>query len=144
MSKQFFDHLNQIIKYKKPGYWESLTEEDKKSWNTYMINRYFSMNTDFIEIVDIFQKYNHSLDNKLSYILYNEYIPKSNVFLKYLKKDKSISNKEIIEYIQQYYECSLKEAKDYFKLLSIENIEIILQQFGLENKQIKKLLKELK
>jgi len=109
-----------------------------------MINRYFSMNTDFIEIVDIFQKYNHSLDNKLSYILYNEYIPKSNVFLKYLKKDKSISNKEIIEYIQQYYECSLKEAKDYFKLLSIENIEIILQQFGLENKQIKKLLKELK
>jgi hypothetical protein len=29
-------------------------------------------------------------------------------------------------------------------LLSIENIEIILQQFGLENKQIKKLLKELK
>lgn len=144
MSKQFFDHINQILKYKKPGYWENLTEEDKKSWNTYMINRYFSMNTNFIELVDIFQKYNHLLDNKLSYMLYNEIIPKSNIFLKYIKKDKSISNKEIIEYIQQYYECSLKEAKDYFKLLSIENIEIILQQFGLENKQIKKLLKELK
>lgn len=141
MPKIFFDHLNQIIKDKKPNYWKSLSSEDKKTWNTFMINRYLSMNPEWIIIVDLFQKYNHFLDNKLCYIVYANYIPKGKSFLKYIKRDKDGTNKELYKYISKYYECSLKEAKDYINILSKEELETILEQFGLEKRTITKLLK---
>ena len=143
MSKTFFDHLNQVIKDKKPNYWKSLSEADKKTWNTFMMNRYLSMSPEFIGIVDLLQKYNHTLSDEMAYNLYAFYIPKSNKFLRYIKKDKSDNNKELIGYISEYYECSLKEAKDYLDILTKEQLYIILDQFGLEKKTIKKLLKEI-
>jgi len=141
MSKIFFDHLNQVIKDKKPNYWKSLSDVDKKTWNTFMMNRYLSMNPEWIVIVDLFQKYNHTLDDELCYIVYANYIPKGKQFLRYIKRDKDGTNKELIKYISEYYECSLKEAEDYMGILSKEELEIMLDQFGLEKRTITKLLK---
>lgn len=144
MSKTFFDHLNQIVKYKKTNYWNNLSEEDRKTWNTFMMNRYLSMNLNWTVVVDFFQKYNHALSDRLSYILYVNYIPKTNIFLKYIKKDKSEKNSEIIKYISKYYLCSLSEASEYLYLLSKEDLNKILEDFGLDKKLISKLLKDVK
>lgn len=141
MSKTFFDHLNQVIKDKKPNYWPSISDADKKTWNTFMMNRYLSMNPEWIVIVDLFQKYNHTLDNELCYIVYANYIPKGKQFLRYIKKDKNTTNKELIKYVSEYYECSLKEAEDYLEILSKNELEIILDQFGMEKRTITTLLK---
>lgn len=144
MSNTFFDHLNQIIKYKKVNYWNNLSEEDRSTWNTFMMNRYLSMNLNWTVVVDFFQKYNHTLSDRLSYILYVNYIPKTNIFLKYIKKDKSDKNGELIKYISKYYLCSLSEASEYLYLLSKEDLNKILEDFGLDKKLISKLLKDVK
>jgi len=141
MSKTFFDHLNQVIKDKKSNYWQKLAEQDKKTWNTFMMNRYLSMNPEWIVMVDLFQKYNHTLDNELCYIIYVNYIPKGKPFLRYIKRDKDGTNKELIKYISEYYECSIKEADDYMEILPKADLEIMLDQFGLEKRTITKLLK---
>jgi len=141
MSKTFFDHLNQVIKDKKSNYWQKLAEQDKKTWNTFMMNRYLSMNPEWIVMVDLFQKYNHTLDNELCYIIYANYIPKGKPFLRYIKRDKDGTNKELIKYISEYYECSIKEADDYMEILPKADLEIMLDQFGLEKRTITKLLK---
>ena len=99
------------------------------------------MNPEWIVIVDLFQKYNHTLDNELCYIVYANYIPKGKQFLKYIKRDKDATNKELIKYISEYYECSLKEAEDYMNILNKPELEIMLDQFGLEKRTITKLLK---
>ena len=50
-----FDHLANITWKKKP--WSELSESDQKSFTPYLINRWLSMNPDYIEIVDMFQQY---------------------------------------------------------------------------------------
>ena len=99
------------------------------------------MNPEWIVMVDLFQKYNHTLDNELCYIIYVNYIPKGKPFLRYIKRDKDGTNKELIKYISEYYECSIKEADDYMEILPKVDLEIILDQFGLEKRTITKLLK---
>lgn len=99
------------------------------------------MNPEWIVIVDIFQKYNHTLDNELCYIFYANYIPKGKQFLRYIKRDKDENNKELIKYIAEYFECSLKEAEDYMDILPKSELEVMLEQFGLEKRKITTLLK---
>ena len=71
-------------------------------------------------------------------------IPKNNVWLKYVKSSKKKSNEIILKHIADYYTISLGEAEDYIYILKKEGIEHILEKYGLEQKEIKKLLKEIK
>ena len=50
---QIFDWLKQIT-YEKQS-WDSFTEEDRTSFNPYMIHRFLSMNPDYIEFVNLVQ-----------------------------------------------------------------------------------------
>ena len=48
-----FDWLKEITYNKSP--WNSFTEEDKESFNPYMISRFLSMSKDYIELVNYVQ-----------------------------------------------------------------------------------------
>ena len=50
-----FDWLNEISYNKSP--WSSFTEKDQESFNRYMINRFISMKSNYIDIVNLIQKY---------------------------------------------------------------------------------------
>ena len=54
-AKGLFDHLSGITNLKTP--WESLSVMDKKSFETYMVNRFLSMGADNVEIVNIINQY---------------------------------------------------------------------------------------
>ena len=81
--KSLFDHINQITKIQNPNYWEQISEEDKKTWSNYMVNRFLSMNSNWIELINELQKYN--LEPKELYKLYTNVLPKSKQWLKYIK-----------------------------------------------------------
>ena len=49
-----FDWLNEVTYYKRP--WSTFTDEDKTEFNTYMINRFISMNSSYIDIVNLIQQ----------------------------------------------------------------------------------------
>lgn len=133
--KNIFYHLNQITKYKNKNYWESLTEIERKEFNIYMINRYLSMNFNWIDTINFLQKYTHTLPKKLSYILYEKLIPKSNIFLKYIKnKKESTIDKNVIDKITKYYKCSISEAYNYLEILDKNDIKELLSYYGEEIK----------
>ena len=69
------DHINQITKVQNPKYWVQISEEDKKTWSNYMVNRFLSMKSEWIELVNELQKYN--LEPKELYKLYTNVLPKS-------------------------------------------------------------------
>ena len=50
-----FDWIGQILVDKKP--WDSFTGEEQKTFNAFIINRWLSMDEEFIEVVNYFQKY---------------------------------------------------------------------------------------
>ena len=85
-AKSLFDHIKQITDVQNPNYWSDISEEDKKSWSNYMVNRFLSMKMDWIDIINEVQKYN--LEPKMVYKLYTNIFPKGRHWLKYIKGDK--------------------------------------------------------
>jgi hypothetical protein len=119
-----FDHLKNITITKGPY----LGEE---GWNNWMINRFLSMNQDYIEVVNIVQKNTWQMKGEYLYNLYRDIIPKQYVYLKYVKSNtKQEYSIEEIEAVQQYFEVSKKEAKEYINILPKEELEIITQQIN--------------
>jgi hypothetical protein len=117
-----FDHLKNITTIKGPY----LGDE---GWNNWMINRYLSMNPDYVEAVNIIQKNTWQMKGEYLYNLYKDIIPKQYVFLKYIKSsNKNDYNIEEIEAVQQYFEVSKKEAKEYINILPKEELLEILQK----------------
>ena len=85
--KTLFDHIKQITEKKvSKGYWESLSESEEKSFSTYLVNRYLSMNMNWIDFVNSLQKYTIGLLRpKEVYHVYEEFIPQGKVYLKWVK-----------------------------------------------------------
>jgi hypothetical protein len=138
VSNKFFDILNYVTFEKKS--WGNLTQEEKDSVNPYLLNRYLSMNPDYLELVNYTQTIPHTEKEKY-YKVYSSIIPKKKQWLKYIKSSNKNESKELLEYLSNYFECSTREIKDYLKILDKKQIQEILEQLGLEDKDIKKLTK---
>jgi hypothetical protein len=135
---QIFDFLKQIT-YEKQS-WDSFTEEDKASFNPYLIHRFLSMNPEYIEFVNLIQNIPYAEKEKI-YKLYLYMIPKKNMFLKYIKSTRTKTKEELLQHLASHYECSLREAGEYYHMLHSDTIKGILKKRGIEDKEIKKLLK---
>ena len=136
-----FDWINQILVDKKP--WNTFEETDQKSFNSFIINRWLSMDLEFIEIVNYFQKYAiGQLETKEVYKWYCDVLPKGKRYNKYIKgkKDKKY-DPELIEHICNYFECSKLHIKEYLEFLTKKDLETILIKYGNDEKTIKRLCK---
>ena len=134
--KNIFDWLK-AINTTKPSV-DSFTDKDWEVWNSYMIHRFISMNPDYIEVVNYVQDFPPQ-EKRMIYSIYKEFIPKNNKWNKYIKSNIKQPNKDLVEYIKNYYKCSAKEAKEYLGILDRTDVDGILTSLGLEKKEIKKL-----
>ena len=133
--------INQILMYKTP--WENFDESEHKTFSPFIVNRWLSMDNDFLEIVNFFQKYSIGLlEPKDTYKWYCNIIPKQKRFNKYIKSKKSvIYNNELVDIVCEHFEISKKECIEYIELLGKEELKSILELYGKNEKEIKKLLK---
>ena len=139
--KSLFDHINQITKVQNPKYWEQISEEDKKTWSNYMVNRFLSMKSEWIELVNELQKYN--LEPKELYKLYTNVLPKSKQWLKYIKGRNDMNHPEwLINIMRNSDESSRKEAIEAIDMLMLTEggmMELgeLGRKWGIEEKRIK-------
>ena len=133
-----FDWLKEI-NYKKSSI-DSFTDKDWDEFNAYMVHRFLSMNSDYLELVNEVQSLPPT-DKKQIYSIYREYIPKNNKWNKYIKSSKKSPNKELVNYLVNYFQLSTREIKEYINILDNQNIFHILTQLGIDKKEAKKLLK---
>jgi hypothetical protein len=136
-----FDWINQINYEKKS--WDSFSEAEQKTFNTFIINRWLSMDEELIQIVNYFQKYSIGLlEPRDTYMWYRDIIPKKKRFNKYIKGKKAMKyDSELITTICKYYETSKNECIEYIEMMDKKQLTSILELHGKEPKQIKKLLK---
>ena len=136
-----FDWLNQINYEKKS--WDKFSQDEQKKFSTFIINRWLSMDENLIQVVNYFQKYSvGQLQPQEVYRWYCDIIPKQKRFNKYIKAKKSVKyDKELVEIMCKHYETSKKECIEYIELLGKDELKSILELYGTEPKQIKKLLK---
>jgi hypothetical protein len=130
--------LEEITYKKSPA--SSFSEKDWESFNSYMIHRFVSMNPYYIELTNKVQTILPTEKIRI-YTIYKELIPKRKVFLKYIKGSSSKYNTELMELLSNHFECSKKEAKEYFDILGKVKIKNLLGKMGFEKKEITKLLK---
>lgn len=110
-----FDMISFITDQKKP--WDSLSDEEQKLFNPYMMNRFLSMDMFLIEAINELQKYTVGVMNKKDvYNLFLHYIPKQKYYLKYLRPVIDIPAEDL-KYISLYYNVSEREAEDYYFIL---------------------------
>jgi len=133
-----FDWLKEINTKKTHS--NEFTNQDWDTWNSYMVHRFLSMNPDFTELVNEVQILPPT-SKKQIYSIYREYIPKNNKWSKYVKSSTKEPDKDLVEYLKNYFKVSTREIKDYLKILDKKEIQSILSKQGLEEKEIKKLLK---
>ena len=141
-SKTFtiFDFLKAIIDT-KPTF-ETFTVEQKKAFDKYMIHRFLSMNPKYIDVVNYIQGLNIQ-DSKKLYEVYCFMIPQSkNTYSAYIKSNvKKTSSPEVIQHVSEYFKCSTSEASEYINLTDEKWLENILVNSGVDEKQVKKLIK---
>ena len=134
-----FDWLNQILLHKKN--WEDFDESEQKTFNTFMINRFLSMSSDFVEAVNIYQEHTYQMKDKDVYNLYKNLFPKQKKFLRYIKGKKDKFPKKLLNFLSEHFKVSQREVTDYLDILNKKDIEQICKQYGKNKKQIKELMK---
>jgi len=134
-----FDWLNQILLHKKK--WEDFDDSEQKTFNTFMINRFLSMSSDFVEAVNICQEHTYQMKDKDVYNLYKHLFPKQKKFLRYIKGKKDKFPKKLLSFLSNHYEVSQREITDYLEILKKQEIEDICKNYGKNKKQIKELMK---
>ena len=136
-----FDWVNNILIHKK--HWDDFTEDEQKKFSPFIINRLLSMDIEFIELVNFFQKYSiGTLEPREVYKWYCDMLPKGKRFNKYIKgkKDKKY-NTELLDIMITHFECSKSQVKDYLDLIHKDELIEILEKYGMNEKTIKRLLK---
>ena len=124
------DWINQILIHKKS--WDSFTESDRKTFSPFIINRWLSMDEEFIEVVNYFQKYSiGTLEPREVYKWYSDFLPRGKRFNKYIKskKNKKYSS-ELVDTLCNYFEDSKSNIIEYIEFMDKDKIEEILKIYG--------------
>ena len=143
---KIFEWLGQITCYKKP--WDSFSEAEQKTFNTFIINRFLSMRSSWTDMVNELQLYTMGIPMKNGdvYKLYCDVFPKESrpAFMRYIKGKKEKKYDEfLLNIITEYYHISKLEATDYLDILYLSKegkseLKDILQKYGTDPQIIKK------
>lgn len=144
-TKTLFDHIKAITSVQNPKYWDTLEDADKKTFSNFMVHRFLSMNSDWIDLLSEIQPYTQTLEPKQLYLAMIGILPKGKYYLKYVKgKGVDKYEKWLIELIIRDFQCSSREAEEYCEILYAtregrEHIKYMCAKYGVESKMITKL-----
>ncbi len=145
MTKTLFDHLSHICERQQINYYDNLEDADKKTFSVYMINRFLSMNIDYLPVVNEMQRYWDQLTPREVYLFYSQLFPKKKQYNKYIKctSDEGVYDEWLIKLISDHYTISSTESAKYLTIFySTDSGKIFLkkliQGYGIEQKKIKK------
>ena len=125
-----FDHIKNLHTKKKR--WEDFNDEEKKSFNVFIINKGLSMNPNYLGIVNMVQNFtglNQIISPKEVFNIYFNLLPNNFRFYKWIKGEKTKKDKEKAEYLAMHFKVSTREAYDYLQLLDRKTINSIIKNY---------------
>ena len=132
-----FDWVNEVKTKKRK--WSSFSDTDKKTFSPYMVHRFLSMNQNYVELVNDFQKY-WSLESREVYKWYCDVLPNKRSFDRYIKAKKKETYPDwVMDILCKYFNESKAHIDEYLYLISKEELNNILSMYGTDPKELKKL-----
>ena len=137
-----FDYLKLV--HNKKVNWNDLTEDEQKAWNTFIINRALSFTSDYLDIINKIQPYTGGqLPPAEIFKYYQNMLPSNFRFQKWIKgKKEKKYNSQLLALLSGYFECSCKQAEDYLNVIKKKDLKSLLNNIGLQESEIKKLIKK--
>ena len=134
-----FDFLKLV--HDKKVNWEDLNEDEQKAYNTFIINKALSFNFNYLDIVNRIQCYTPTPKESFKYL--QSMTSDKFRYNKWIKGQKTKSyNPQLLALLSGYFECSSKQAEDYLSILDKKETKILLKHIGLQEPEIKKLMKK--
>ena len=129
-----FEHVKNL--HTKKRRWEDFNDEEKKSFNVYIINKTLSFNPNYLDIVSITQKYStDQISQKEVFNIYFSLLPNKFRFYRWVKGSKNEKNKENAEHLAMHFKVSTREAYDYLKILDKKTIKSITKNYKNETQR---------
>ena len=125
-----FDHIKNL--HTKKRRWEDFNDEEKKSFNVFIINKGLSMNPNYLGIVNMVQNFtglNQVISSKEVFNIYFNLLPNNFRFYKWIKGEKTKKDKEKAEYLATHFKVSTREAYDYLQILDRKTINSIIKNY---------------
>lgn len=147
--KSLFDHVKHIRQVQDPDYYVNLSEDDRKSFNHFMIVRALSMDSEILETMAQLYQIFDKIPSPQFYQLLIALTPKSMKFYPWIKSRKMKHSKELVSLVAKRFQVSSHQANEYINLL-LRNEEgqaelvNICKAFGLEDKEVEALFEEKK
>lgn len=147
--RTLFDHVKHIRQVQDPEYYVNLSEDDRKSFNHFMIIRALSMDEDVLETMAQLYQIFDKIPSAQFYQLLIALVPKSMRFYPWVKSRKMKHNKELLSLVSKRFQVSNHQANEYVNLLlrceeGQSELVNICKAFGLEDKDVEKLFEEKK
>lgn len=144
-----FDHVKHIRQVQDPDYYVNLSEDDRKSFNHFMIVRALSMDAEIVETMAQLYQIFDKIPSPQFYQLLIKLVPRSNRFYPWVKTKKMKHNKELVALVAKRFLVAKYQANDYINLLlRSENgqaeLVSICKAFGLDDKEVEELFEEKK
>ena len=125
-----FDHIKNL--HTKKRCWEDFNDEEKKSFNVFIINKALSMNPNYLGIVNMVQNFtglNQIISPKEVFNIYFNLLPNKFKFYRWIKGEKTKKEKEKAEYLAMHFKVSTREAYDYLQILDRKTINSIIKNY---------------
>ena len=125
-----FDHIKNL--HTKKRRWEDFNDEEKKSFNVFIINKGLSMNPNYLGIVNMVQNFtglNQIISPKEVFNIYFNLLPSNFRFYKWIKGEKTKKDKEKAEYLAMHFKVSTREAYDYLQILDRKTVKSIIKNY---------------
>lgn len=143
--RSLFDHLKGVTSEKIA--WESLSEDDKKTFDVFMVNRWLSMERSLTPLIDTLQQYQGSMPKEVVYKLYLDILPNQYFFFNFTKKNKKHRyDKGLIDLVRLHFSVSFIEAVEYISLFAssadgLRELKQILDMYPLTDDDQKKFFR---
>ena len=124
--QQLFDHLKNLTSLKTE--WNPDPVFSAK-YSQYMINRFIGMNDMFLPIITEINQLK-DLPDDVHYNLLLNYLPKRNLYFKYISRNAKDCDPEKIEMIQDHFECSISVAEDYYEFIPQIQLEELYSRYA--------------
>lgn len=125
--------------------WSQQTDVDKKQWNTFMVNKFLSMNYELVEIVNFLQSYTSQISPQMAYTVYLDVLPKKKFFSKYIGGKKTGSD-VVTKFISDKMQMSIVDSEQLIERLmqtdeGKKDLKDYIRKFGYDDKLLKKEFK---
>ena len=147
--RSLFDHVRHIRQVQDPTYYNRLSDDDRKSFNHFMIIRTLSMDEDLVEDMAFLYQIFDKIPSAQFYTLLISLIPRNNKFCPWIKSKKIRHGKELLDLVARRFQVPRWQANEYVNILNLTEegqgeLVRVCRAFGLDDEEIADLFEEKK